>query len=811
VIRLNQPDGSFFNYTYDAAHRLIRVGNARDERVDYTLDPFGDVLQTQIHSSGGMALTNTQSQVFDELGRVLQSIGAAAQTTQYAYDKDDNIVSITDPLANVTGQSFDALNRLIQTAAPLGSTTDYSYDANDNQTSVTDPRSLATTYIYDGFGNLLQQSSPDTGVTVYVVDAAGNRIQETDAAGHVVLMTYDPLNRITAKTFPNDPTENATYIYDQTSGGFGIGRLTSVTDEAGGTSFVYDARGNVTQETHVIDGISYTTSYAYDLANHVVQVTYPSGRNVAYTRDVAGYITDIATAANPTAVPVAVISGATYAPLGPITSFVYGNNLTLTVQYDQDYQPSARLIVGTATVQDLSYTLDSAGDITAIGDLVTAARSQNLQYDALYRLSFANGLYGQLSYGYDGAGNRLSQTGGTTNLAQNYTYATNSNQLLNIVNGSTTRSFTYSAAGNITRDDHGDGTFVAYSYDEGNRLAQVANQSQVLAAYDHNYLGQRVVKDVLGIITHFIYDRSGHVLAEADGATGATLKEHLWLDDVPVAVTNAGTLYFVHPDHLGTPEKITDVNQAVVYDAAFRPFGETQQITSPPLTNLRFSGQYFDSESAFAQNWLRDYDASVGRYIESDAVGLSGGVNTYAYVDSNPITATDPLGLFMRRGNPKDGLPIIRPDVPGDPSNRTLPPGLVIGGLAGAGVAIYCAINPDACGLSNKQGPSAGPDPTPPAPPPDPTPAPAPLPDPDQQQKERKAYHQVCDERAPPDLKGCDLIRWKIQREKNCITLRQAYIDKWNDTYAGHQDQINQRKNGLDDLERLLGKCCGDK
>src|SRR5580658_9360261 len=145
VIQVTRPDGSFLAYSYDAAHRLIQVSDALGDQIVYTLDALGDRTQTQIHGPGGATLTKTQSAVFDELGRLLQSIGAAGQTTQFSYDNDSNVLSITDPLGNATGQSFDALNRLIQTTAPLASTIAYGYDTHDNPATVADPRGLTTT------------------------------------------------------------------------------------------------------------------------------------------------------------------------------------------------------------------------------------------------------------------------------------------------------------------------------------------------------------------------------------------------------------------------------------------------------------------------------------------------------------------------------------------------------------------------------------------------------------------------------------------------------------------------------------------
>jgi RHS repeat-associated protein len=61
---------------------------------------------------------------------------------------------------------------------------------------------------------------------------------------------------------------------------------------------------------------------------------------------------------------------------------------------------------------------------------------------------------------------------------------------------------------------------------------------------------------------------------------------------------------------------------------------------------LRFPGQFFDQATRLPYNYFRDYDPRTGRYLESDPSGLAGGINTYAYVGSNPLVRTDASGLF---------------------------------------------------------------------------------------------------------------------------------------------------------------------
>ncbi|MES2538376.1 MAG: Ig-like domain-containing protein [Pseudomonadota bacterium] len=111
-------------------------------------------------------------------------------------------------------------------------------------------------------------------------------------------------------------------------------------------------------------------------------------------------------------------------------------------------------------------------------------------------------------------------------------------------------------------------------------------------------------------------------------------------------------VHYIDSDHLNTPRVITDGNNQIVWKWENNdPFGDNLPQEEPGSTgnrlefNLRFPGQYFDHESGLHYNYHRTYDPSIGRYVESDPIGLAGGMNTYAYSLSNPIRYTDPTGL----------------------------------------------------------------------------------------------------------------------------------------------------------------------
>src|SRR6185503_5153607 len=126
------------------------------------------------------------------------------------------------------------------------------------------------------------------------------------------------------ETYPASPTENIVYTYDATNGGiFGTGRLTGFTDETGSTTLTYNERGDVISTMRTIDGTAYTTSYGYDLADHVNSITYPSGQIITYARDTLGRINSVTWRPSIAGGVTTLASNLTYLPFGPLSGLRY--------------------------------------------------------------------------------------------------------------------------------------------------------------------------------------------------------------------------------------------------------------------------------------------------------------------------------------------------------------------------------------------------------------------------------------------------------------------------------------------------------
>lgn len=594
---VTDPDGVMQFFFYDPAQRLTTLSNTLGETMSFLRDALGNVTNRLAKDALGN-ITQTHSGMFDTLGRMLTDIGAASQTNGFRYDGNGNLRQIFDAFGRMSSQGFDPLNRQTSSTDPFSKIISQGFDKLDVPVSVTDPRNLATSFVLDGLGRIIQETSPDRGIIVYKLDEEGNRYWEKDGRGVVTERTFDALNRVKSETFASSPSENIAYSYDATeNGNFGIGRLTGFSDETGSTSFHYDEQGNTNQVDRILESIHYTTKYAYSLANRLTNITYLSGNQVIYRRDSLGRISDMDLILAATGQTIPLVRGVKYMPFGPLASFTYGNGLKRIHQFDQDYRLRRITTASpTFTIQDLFYGFDQTDNIIGITNLINPAFTQAFLFDANNQLTNATGAYGNLAWGYDGVGNRLWEN--ANHEVTGYVYPDGSNRLLALTNQSGIHPFTFTDAGNTETENRSDGSNWIYKYHARNRLSEVWKDGSQVATYQYAATGERLVKHVGGISTHFHYDQQDHIIAESDGATGVTLREYLWFDDMPLASIEAGKLYFVHPDHLNTGQKLTDLNQIIVRDHLQKPFGETVSLPSGTQPHLQPIG--IDGEGRFS-------------------------------------------------------------------------------------------------------------------------------------------------------------------------------------------------------------------
>ena len=141
--------------------------------------------------------------------------------------------------------------------------------------------------------------------------------------------------------------------------------------------------------------------------------------------------------------------------------------------------------------------------------------------------------------------------------------------------------------------------------------------------------------------------------ARATDGTGKTVTSSAVAVSVVAGIPTTkgdGEIHYIVTDQLGTPRQVMDSKGVTVWQWDGEAFGNTPPNANPGgqgdfVFNLRFPGQYFDAETNLNQNYYRDYDLATGRYLQSDPIGLSGGINSYLYVGGNPVSRIDALGL----------------------------------------------------------------------------------------------------------------------------------------------------------------------
>ncbi|HUN56488.1 MAG TPA: chitobiase/beta-hexosaminidase C-terminal domain-containing protein [Candidatus Binataceae bacterium] len=232
--------------------------------------------------------------------------------------------------------------------------------------------------------------------------------------------------------------------------------------------------------------------------------------------------------------------------------------------------------------------------------------------------------------------------GATTSAVGSATYTINNPNNVSIITN---------ANGNITSiPPTNSSAYATFAYNNANRLVSITG-SPMAATFVYDWEGQRFSKTNNGSQPEvYSYSQDSHLIANNDNGT---VTDYIYVDGRPLAILQPGAanaanqVNYVLADRLGTPQQVTNnaTTPASVWSTTYAPFGTTGTITASLDVGLRFPGQYADPETGFSYNLNRDYMPNLGRYLQTDPIGVIGGANTYIYASNSPITLIDPQGL----------------------------------------------------------------------------------------------------------------------------------------------------------------------
>lgn len=511
------------------------------------------------------------------------------------------------------------------------------------------------------------------------MDLSKKRVQENGITTRIVRDELGrPIKGVMRSTIEDKVVER--YTYDSCENG--EMRLCKVVSNGEVTKYSYTLEGLVSKVTvrSKSQNFSEVTKYSYTESGNVNRIIYPSGLIISYIyKD--GLVTKITAKTRDQKTSRVIAKNISFDPqTQALINLKLGNGLTQKRFVDVLANTDNVTIKGAGReVSDRTYYRDDFGRVDSIYSK-TGNVTQSYEYDPAGRLKREESSTGIIpdttkSYEYDAAFNRVERKtvfSDGSSKRQRLDYDSNSNQIAM----ANKNSFSFDSNGNLVEDRSGKRRF---DYDVNNRMSAFFKNDQLRATYKYNYRGQRTEKVLYRSrassdeggwkLWRANYSLNGHRLGEIGYKPDANgdyqrvfSRDIIWLGDMPIAQverrfkksSDSSThenFIFIHTDHTGAPFIATGDNKNVVWRWDRDAFGKGGVDRDPDADGiktrmpLRFPGQVYDQESGLFYNNMRDYDPNLGRYIQSDPIGLIGGINRNAYVLADPVNVIDPSGL----------------------------------------------------------------------------------------------------------------------------------------------------------------------
>lgn len=657
-------------------------------------DKLGNRLQhsipVKVNGTGSASISNWHTTTYDRFARVDYITAADKTRSEVTYNGLTTTTSVTTGDGKVSNQSQseskNILGETVKVTDALNNDTTYYYDATGNLTKVTGVDNLSIITQFDDLGRKTQTRDPNKETWHYAYNALGELVQQQDANGHTTHFNRDSVGRtLTRSVSGNGVNEITRYTFNAHQ----LKQeciLNGASCDASQPSknLLYDRLGRVDLVTTMLDGENYTQQTTYDQYNRVFQQFDPEKHaimgctnNGAVTSshcwgirnhyNANGYLFKQVEARNSAGTPKVYYQAHSMDAYGNITQFKQNDGKVSSVRA---YKPTTGYIDSItahngALIQNNRYTFDGIGNLRSRTrnslKASFANKSERFKYDDLNRLTYIND---DKKVQYFANGNIQWKKG-----TGYYCYNAAKPHAVSAIgsDGCTTKTFSYDNNGNMKT---GLGRSITYSHFD--KPTRISKNGTTEFAYDTARKRYKRITHSGGKNTKTYYIGNLEVVYEQQNGSYQHTETRRYL---PSAIqthysTGAHKTRYLHKDHLGSIDSITDDNGKLVEKLYFDAWGKKQSIARGfwdvnsafvattlinvlELTPRGFNGhEHVDHADIIHMNG-RIYDPTLGRFLQADphiqAPKNSQSYNRYSYVLNNPLSYTDPSGYFFKK------------------------------------------------------------------------------------------------------------------------------------------------------------------